>query len=418
MTDPTDLESAVLERVEARGDEHVEFLRDLIRAKPVNPPGDEERAAELLRPVLDELGFEVTEYTEIEGRPNLVARLPGDGDGPTLLTNAHLDVVPVREPEEWPADPFDAEIVDGKLYGRGACDHKSPIAAMLGAVRAIREADVDVAGDLVFVFDSNEEQGGAHGMQYVVENADLDPDVGIYACTTSLTDEAAAYFDTQGTDNVHRANFGNQVFRVDVDGKLVHPLTPDETDGAGSRLARLLPEIDAYCDDVKDRRAPLVGRLKADVTTVGTEGRPGRASREGTVHVHRYYAPSEDAEEVYAEFAEWVTEAAADLGLADAVTVERVTDMPNVEVPADHPLVRATSRAGEIVRGERPTVAGVPAQTGITWLVRELGIPMVLFGFGNVNFHHAEPEWIEPGDVVDTTKAYALTYMDLLGVAE
>lgn len=414
MDDLDDTERAVLDHVTAHGEAHVSFLQELIRAKPVNPPGNEERAAAVIRPRLEALGFEIEEYTEVEGRPNLVARLPG-GDGPTLLTNAHLDVVPVADRDQWPADPFAAEIVDGRLYGRGACDHKSPIAAMLGAVEAIQAADVTLGGDLVMIFDSNEERGGEHGMEYVVERADLDPDMGIYACTTSLTEESAAYFPTQGRDNVHRANYGNQVYRVEVTGKIVHPLTPDETESAGERLSRILADLQAYCDDVRSRDVPLVGRPDAYLTTFESDGWAGRASPKVAAHLHRYYAPSEDPDAVYREFEDWVAAVAEDAGIGPHVSVSLEQDMAAVEVPDDHPLVRSTSRAARHVRGQEPTVTGVPAQTGITWVVEALGIPMVLFGFGNVNFHHAEPEWIAPEDVVDTTQAYALTYLDLLG---
>lgn len=414
MDDLGETERIVLEHVDSHREKHVSFLQELIRAKPINPPGNEERAAAVIRPRLDDLGFEVDEYTEVEGRPNIVARLPG-GDGPTLLTNAHLDVVPVTDREEWPCDPFAAEIVDGKLYGRGSCDHKSPIAGMLGAVEAIQAADAELGGDLVMIFDSNEEQGGEHGMEYVVNRADLDPDMGIYACTTSLTEESAAYFPTQGRDNVHRANYGNQVYRVDVAGKIVHPMGPDETESGGERLSRILADLQAYCDEVKSRDDPLVGRSDAYLTTFDSEGWAGRASPRVSAYLHRYYTPNEDPDEVYREFQEWVAAAAEEAEIASHVSVSLEGDMAAVEVPEDHPLVSATSKAATRVRGHEPTVTGVPAQTGITWLVEALGIPMVLFGFGNVNFHHAEPEWIAPEDVVDTTKAYALTYLDLLG---
>lgn len=414
--DLTDRERAVLETIDADEPDLIALLQELIRAEPVNPPGKEERAAAIIRPILDELGFETEEYTEVEGRPNLVARLgSGDGDARSLFMTAHLDVVPVREPDAWPTDPFGGEIVDGRLYGRGACDHKSPIVAMLYAVKAMQEHDVELAGELTFVFDSNEERGGEHGMKYVVEQADIDGDMGIYAVTSSLSEESAAYFDTLGVDNVMRANFGNQVFRVTVEGELVHPMTPAETQSAGNRLSRLLPSIQAYCDGVRDYHDPLVGEPNAEITTIDSEGRPGRASEEIQVHVRRYYAPSEEPDEVHEAFETFVREAAREQGLGEHVSVELITDMPNIVVEADHPLVQSTTRAARLVRGREPTVSGVPAQTGITWLVKELGLPMVLFGFGHVNLHHAEPEWIEPGDVVDTTKAYALTYMDLLG---
>lgn len=409
-------EADILDHVDAQADEQERFLRELIQAKPVNPPGNEEAAAQLIRPKLEALGFEVTEYEEVEGRPNIVARLPGRGDGPTLLTNAHLDVVPVQDPDAWPCDPFSGEIIDGRMYGRGTCDHKSPIVAMLTAVEALQTNDIELSGDLVFIFDSNEERGGEHGMRYVVENADLQPDMGIYAVTTSLDPAAVDHFEHAGSDNVFRANYGNQVFKITIGGDIKHPLSPEQTDGAGARMARLLPELQSYCDRIKQRQLPLVGHPDAYVTTFESKGRPGRASPEATAHVHRYFGPSEDAEDVYTEFKDFVETSARDLDIPGAITVERIKLMPNVEVSEDHPLVTATSRASELVRGTEPVVSGIPAQAGVTWIVRELEIPMILFGYGNVNLHHAEPEWIEPQDVVDTSKAYALTYMELLGV--
>jgi len=410
----SELEQQGVKHIQDSADDHVGFLRELIGTKPVNPPGNEERVAQLIRPKLTDVGFDLEEYEAVEDSPNLVARLPG-GDGPTLLMNAHMDVVPVREPDKWPCDPFDPKLVDGKLYGRGACDHKSPIVAMLGAAEALNATNVSLGGDLLFIFDSDEELGGENGMRYVVENAEIDADMGIYAVTNSLTDEAAAYFPTMEKDNITRANFGNQVFMTTIEGQIEHPLAPAETEAAGERLSMLLPELQAYCNEIGTRTEPLVGNLDAQITTIDSDGRPGRASREIRVHIRRYYAPTEDPDEVFAEFESHVDGVSADLGLSDAVTVERIKNMPNTVVSEDHPLVESTLRASQIVRDREPAVTGVPAQTGITWLVKQFDIPMVQFGYGNVNLHHAEPEWIEPKDVIDMTKAYALSYMDLLG---
>lgn len=161
-TELTEQEQEVLDAADCARDQSLTLLRELVEAKPANPPGEggeEERAAGVVRPILEELGFEITEYTRIKGRPNIVARLKGNGDGPTLLVNAHLDVVPVEDPEKWPSDPFDMTEIDGKLYGRGTADHKAPMVGMLGAVRAIQIAGRQLSGDLVFMLDSNEERG-------------------------------------------------------------------------------------------------------------------------------------------------------------------------------------------------------------------------------------------------------------------
>ncbi|MDJ1434284.1 M20 family metallopeptidase [Halostagnicola sp. A-GB9-2] len=408
-------EEVIPDAVSTKQSEYVSLLQELIQCEPVNPPGNEHRAADVIRPILDDLGFEVEEYTEVEGRPNLVARLEGDGDGPTLLMNAHMDVVPVDSPKEWPCDPFSGAIIDERVYGRGAVDHKSPIVGMLGAVETLQETGIDLVGDLVFVFDSNEERGGEHGMRFVAENADIDADMGIYAVTSSLSEESAEYFETQGRDNVHRANFGNQVFSVTVEGDLKHPMTPAETESAGERLGRLYPSLFEYCNLISTKEDDLTGSPNAEITTIESEGRPERASPEMTLHVRRYYAPSEESDTVFREFESHMTEAARKEGIADSVTVEQESNMPHVTVPFDHPLVESATYAASQVRDNEPNVAGVPAQTGITWLVRELDLPMILFGFGQVNLHHADPEWIHVDDLVDMVSAYALVYAKLLG---
>lgn len=414
-TDLSDEDRAVLDAADAARDWHRTLLRELVEAAPINPPGeggDEERAAAVVRPVLEELGFDVTEYTPIEGRPNIVARLRGDGDGPTLLMNAHLDVVPVEEPEAWLSDPFEMTEIDGKLYGRGTADHKAPMVGMIGAVRAIQDAGRQLSGDLVFILDSNEERGGEHGMRHVLSVADLDPDMGVYAMTSGLTPTAADVFERQGRDNVHRANLGMQRFRVTVHGEVHHTLSARESTLATEGLSGLLPHLTRYANEVADRMAPLPGRFGADV--VAFEG--GR--RTATAEVREFVAPNEDPNEIAAAFESFVLDAAEEEGLGDAVRVELVEQIDALETPEDHPLVRASVRAASAVRDRDPVIAGARGPTGMARIGPELNIPMVLFGFGNADLHHAEPEWIAADDVHDTVKAYALLYLDLLGSTE
>jgi acetylornithine deacetylase/succinyl-diaminopimelate desuccinylase-like protein len=85
-------------------DEAVDVLQELIRVDTVNPPGNETRAAELLRAYLEEAGVECGLYAKVPERANLVARLPGRGEGPTLMLLSHTDTV-LADPEEWSVDP-------------------------------------------------------------------------------------------------------------------------------------------------------------------------------------------------------------------------------------------------------------------------------------------------------------------------
>ncbi|HEU4449651.1 MAG TPA: M20/M25/M40 family metallo-hydrolase, partial [Gaiellaceae bacterium] len=105
------------------GGEAVSLLQELLRLDTVNPPGNETRAAELLRAYLEEAGVACELYAREPKRANLVARIPGRGEGPSLLLLSHTDTV-VADPEEWSVDPWSGELRDGCVWGRGALDMK------------------------------------------------------------------------------------------------------------------------------------------------------------------------------------------------------------------------------------------------------------------------------------------------------
>ena len=125
-------ESAQLER------RTTELLQRLIRFNTVNPPGNEEAVQEYLRGLLEEAGFECELLSAVEGRPNLVARLRGRSDGPVLSLSGHVDTV-LATPSEWSVDPWSGELRDGCVWGRGALDMKSQVAAELAAALALCE---------------------------------------------------------------------------------------------------------------------------------------------------------------------------------------------------------------------------------------------------------------------------------------
>src|SRR5262249_58001951 len=96
------------------------------------------------------------------GRPQLVARLPGDGDGRTLLFNGHIDVVSAEPLDRWTSDPFRAEVRDGRLYGRGTCDMKGGIGCMTLAAEVLAARGI-LLGDLLVTTNTDEESSGAGG---------------------------------------------------------------------------------------------------------------------------------------------------------------------------------------------------------------------------------------------------------------
>src|SRR3954453_20895637 len=116
--------------------ETTELLQRLVRFDTVNPPGNERPAQELLAGMLRDAGFEVELLGRTPERPNLVARLRGGGDGPTLCLLSHVDTV-LATPEEWSHDPWSGDVADGCVWVRGALDMKSQTAAEVAAAVAL-----------------------------------------------------------------------------------------------------------------------------------------------------------------------------------------------------------------------------------------------------------------------------------------
>jgi acetylornithine deacetylase len=194
----TDAERRVCKEIEARGDDLVSLATTLIAfdttARNVgDPPRDEAALQEYLAELLRESGATtdlwepdaeamqgkplVPPGLDFVGRPQLIARSAGAGGGRSLLFNGHIDVVSVEPRDAWTSDPFAARVRDGKLYGRGACDMKGGIAAMVFATQVLAQSGIRLAGDLLVATNTDEESSGAGGTALVEHG--LTADAGI-----------------------------------------------------------------------------------------------------------------------------------------------------------------------------------------------------------------------------------------------
>ena len=146
----------------------LKLLQDLLRAKTVNPPGDEATVAAIFEAYLSNAGLRTEILESPEGRTSLVARLEGPTVRPALVLLSHSDVVPVEE-DKWSRDPFGAEEVDGFVWGRGALDMKS-IAVMHGVAAAqFVKSDQTPTREVIVIMAADEESGGAEGARWLVE---------------------------------------------------------------------------------------------------------------------------------------------------------------------------------------------------------------------------------------------------------
>lgn len=175
----------LLALVDEARDEIVALCQDLVRIPTVNtgvmPTGNETPAAKLLQDKLAAEGIQGAVYESAPNRGNFVARLPGTGGTPKLLLLSHTDVVPVEDEEQWQYPPFSATISEGRIYGRGANDMKSTVAAEAMALVLLKRAGVALHGDLIFAAGADEESGGEYGFAWLARHhpEELRADFGI-----------------------------------------------------------------------------------------------------------------------------------------------------------------------------------------------------------------------------------------------
>ena len=146
-----------------------ELLQRLIRFDTTNPPGNEAECISYINGLLTKAGIETTILARTPERPNLIARLRGEGNISPLLLYGHVDVVTTVN-QKWQNPPFEGKLIDDFVWGRGALDMKGGIAMMLASFLRAKAEGLNLPGDVVLVIVSDEETGGDFGSKYLVEN--------------------------------------------------------------------------------------------------------------------------------------------------------------------------------------------------------------------------------------------------------
>ena len=217
--------------------EAVELLRRLIAFNTVNPPGNELPAQQHLHALLTDAGFECELLGAVPERPNLVARLRGAAEGPTLCYLGHVDTV-LADASEWRHDPWSGAVVDGCVWGRGALDMKSQVAAeVAAAVSLARSGWRPARGDLLVVAVVDEETGGAQGAEWLTNTH---PEK--VRCDLLVNEGGGAVFEYRGRRRygVCCAEKGIFRFTVTTDGVAGHASMPKIADNALLKMGPVL----------------------------------------------------------------------------------------------------------------------------------------------------------------------------------
>src|SRR5436305_2457692 len=245
--------------------ETTEVLQRLVRFNTVNPPGNERPAIEYLEGYARDAGFETEILATDPGRPNLVADLEGSSDGPTLCFLGHVDTV-LADPSEWGHDPWSGDIADGYLWGRGALDMKSQVAAEAVAGAALAGQGWRPSnGRLKLVFSVDEETGGDMGARWLSETH---PDR--VRCDFLLNEGGGPVFESQGRRRYGVCCGGKGIFRFELTahGIAGHASLPKTGDNALVKLGPVLQKL-AHAQvefELTEAPAAMLGELGADPT--------------------------------------------------------------------------------------------------------------------------------------------------------
>lgn len=357
------------------------FLTDalgaLVRTPSANPGEYEAAMAERVTALLAPTGAEVELVETYPGRPSVGVRLRGRRDGPRIVLNGHMDTVPIGDRASWSVDPHGAEVRDGQLYGRGACDMKAGLTAQIAVAHALAGRMADASGELVLHFAIGEERAEPGTLSLL--EAGYTGDAGV---TTEPTELRLAI-----------AQRGAAFLRLTLRGRSAHAGRAELGRNPLDRLGAVLAAVAA--EDAEARALPHAvlpgGSCTATMIEAGVKENvvPERCE----VVVDRRLLPGETPESALATLRARVAGALDGSGLALEAEIVGHAFLP-AEVGPGHPVVSALQSAAASVTGEPLELWGTPYSSDVRNLVNDAGIPAVTFGAGSIDLAHAPDEHV------------------------
>jgi len=432
-----ELASAIDRAVEARHADLLELTRALIACRTdsqseINPEfeGEARRCQDIVASWLANLGAAVQRWDEPPRYPVVAGLISGIGSGNSLAFNGHVDVVPVGDSSAWSHAPWDGEIADGRLWGRGAADMKGGVACALVAMRAIQDAGVPLRGDLWAHIVSDEEVVG-RGTRNLLRRLPA-VDAVLVAEPTDLT--------------IMPVEGGLVHFRIEVDGRESHAGNRYQSIHAGglgrdagvNAIEKSLLIVTALQDLERQwanlRHHPM---LPAGFNTIapgiiaggpggGADGRlnmisnPGTAPNYCSVEYNLWFLPGESFETIRDEIESFVqTVCQTDPWLRTHpprfTWNLRGIHFPPAETTPDHAFIKALDSALQRL-GREPVIQAFTAASELAWYA-EVGIPGTIFGPGRIAQAHGPDEYVALDQLHVACAAMALTAAAWCGIA-
>lgn len=364
------------------------ILSDLVRINSVNSsyeggPGEGE-VARYVKRFFEEHGIEVEEQIVFPGRNNVVAYLPGRDPNRRLVLEAHMDTVSVKG---MTISPFEPTVADGKVYGRGSCDTKAGLAAMMHALAEIKASGVVPPCEVVLAAVVDEE----FSFRGVVKLCDgLKADAAIVAEPTEM--------------RVVVASKGTLRWRIVVNGKAAHSAKPHLGINAVSHMARIVLALEKDHVDLAAHGHPLLGPATCNVGVIRGGVQVNFVPDECAIEIDRRMLPGETADGVLAHYQ----------SILDALRTQHTDLDASMEAPMLVDEALETEQDASIVveasrvltdLGFDGSPAGVPFCSDASKLSRA-GIPTIIFGPGSIDQAHAAVEWVPISEVEQAAEFY------------
>ena len=398
--------------ISKRFDEEVAFLKALIQTPSINPPGKCAKAAETTASELERLGLQVEhvpvpkpfvhQYGMKSVTNLLVRRVFGSGTGPTVALQAHGDTVPPGD--GWSHDPYGAEERGGYVYGLGADDAKSDIAAFVFALLALDPADASLNGTIEVHITYDEVTGGALGPAWLMGQGLTKPD---YAITSGFT------------HSVTTAHNGCLHLEIVLRGRQAHAAEPSAGVDA---MAATVPILAALYAE-RDRLGGIVSAETGIGSPTLTVGRISGGISVSVVpdrvmlQIDRRLIPEEDGDAVEDSLTKLITKAVPGDSGVEVECRRLMLAEPLRPAKKAKPLAKLLRKNAEAVLGTEVPITGAPLFTDARHYA-SAGIPTVLYGAGPRSMSdssaHSADEHISLKDLKGATKVVARTLRDIL----
>lgn len=410
----------MLKVVQDTRDGFVELMKDMISIKSYTC--EEKEFADFLLARLSKV--EGVDEAFIDGAGNMCAIIRGDGTGPNVLLNGHMDAVFEGNLDNWaPYDPYKPEIVDGKLIGRGISDLKGGLAAQVCAFEAIAAEVVKsgkkLPGDLIFLGVVQEEPAEMFGMEYFFDHTMAEKNIKadcVFLCEPSSLDLAIA-------------QRGKVELVVKTYGKCAHSSAPEEGINALEHMVPVLKNI--FEHNGIDLQEDAIGRTPITVTNciVKPGGTLSCIPDECEISIDRRYAPTQKLEDLVAEFEAMFEEIKKDIPDFNATVEPRVYEEtsytgytnavkkyhPAWATPKDNEFVEKSLKALHGL-GQDPKLKQWKFGTDGGTTCAEHGIPTIGYSGAMESQAHQPKEYVDVEDMVKTYEGYVAILAEIYGI--